>query len=121
MKRLRAIIVSLALAPALAGSCESPIFCTDNIEPGIVVEIRDAATSASIAGGATGYVRDEGYVDSLTAHTNSSLQAALERPGIYEIVVHHEGFQDWRKTGVGVSADECHVRTVRVVALMDSL
>lgn len=56
----------------------------------------------------------------MTAHTSESLQAAPERPGTYEIVVHHEGFQDWHTRGVRVTADECHVRTIRVVASMDS-
>lgn len=122
MKRLSAFVVTMSLiAPNLTGSCDSPVVCSDSIEPGIVVEIRNAATNAPIADGATGYVRDGAYVDSLTAHSNDSLQAAFERPGTYEVFVHHDGFRDWHTSGVRVKADECHVRTVRVVASLDSL
>ncbi len=128
--KCKILIVSLSLfLPVLFGACvfESAIFCTDSIEPALVIQVRDASSKASIADGATGYVRDGEYVDTLQVYgfgsdgTLYSFRAADERPGIYEVVVQRSGFKAWHKTHVAVSTGRCHVKTVRIVADLDSL
>lgn len=113
------------LLPALfccLAACDSPIYCTLSIEPAIEVRIRDAESGLPAAEGATGYVSDGSYLDSLrTAASNGqgvllSLQAADERPGVYTVVVLNDGYQTWKREGVRVTEDECHVQTVRLDA-----
>jgi predicted lipoprotein with Yx(FWY)xxD motif len=103
-------------------ACDDTVFCSDSVEPAIDVEIRDSESGLPAAELATGYVRDGDYVDSLrTARGNGqgvplSLQAADERPGVYTVVVIKDGYQTWRKDGVRVGRDECHVRTASLIA-----
>jgi hypothetical protein len=115
-------ILFVAAALCCVSACRSTEFCTTSIEPGIIVRIRDSKSKLPAAEGASGYVRDGSYVDSLrTAEGDAqgvliSLQAAFERPGVYTIVVVNDGYQTWKKDGVKVGSDECHVRTVYVTA-----
>ena len=128
--KCKILVVSLSLlALALSVGCDLVlgVFCTTSIEPAIVIEVRDASTDVPIADKATGYVRDGAYIDTLQAYVSDSdgklysFRAANERAGTYEILVQRVGFSDWRKTNIVVCRGTCHVRTVRVVALMDSL
>jgi hypothetical protein len=103
-----------------------PGVCTQELRPGVVVEIRDAQTNTPLARAATGVVREGAYVDSLrpagslTADPESlySRAAAGERAGTYEIEVQRAGYVTFRRSGVRVERDECHVQTVHVVAAL---
>jgi hypothetical protein len=73
------------------------------------------------ADGATGYVKDGSYVDSLQAYGErdgvlSSMDAAFERPGTYTVVVMKDGYQTWERQAVKVGHDVCHVQTVTLTA-----
>jgi hypothetical protein len=98
-----------------------------SVEPAIVVTIKDSKSKLPAAEGATGYVRDGSYVDSLrTGGSNGrgvpiSLKAADERPGLYTVVVIKDGYQTWKKERVRVWKDECHVLTVSLTADLVSL
>ena len=108
------------------GACNYPldsnIMCTDSIEPAIEVRVRDAESGLPTAEGATGYVQDGSYVDSLRAYgfngqgVQLSFRAANERPGVYTVVVIKSGYQTWKKDGVRVSRDECRVQTRSLTA-----
>jgi hypothetical protein len=118
---------------ALPG-CELPFApggCSASVEPGIVVEIRDARSGAPLAGLASGMVRDGAYSDSLRPAAFSdpadpvgsmtSRQAAPERPGRYAIEVQRAGYRPWTRTGVRVSRGACHVETARLRADLEPL
>ena len=111
----------LGAAGVLTG-CNDPLgqpVCTASLDPGVVVEIRDAATGASIADAARGSVREGAYIDSLRPFgslgpgpgTLFSRRAADERVGIYSIEVLHDGYLPWTAEGVRVTRGVCHVRT----------
>src|SRR5690348_14952296 len=91
--------------------------CTAVVVPGLVVEVRDAATGQGIAGQVVVTARDRGYVDSLRAPELNAprdpvypFQGAYERAGVYEVSVASPGYTAWRRQGVRVrKQDECHV------------
>ena len=110
-------------------SCDLPFApgaCTTSVEPGIVVEIRDAQSGAPLAGLARGAARDGAYLDSLKSGafsdpsdpvgSMSSRQAAYERPGRYTVEVQRAGYEPWTRTGVRVRRGVCHVETQRLRA-----
>jgi hypothetical protein len=109
----------LALAAGLLTGCGTePAACTQEVRPGVVLELRDAFDGAALAEGARGAVHDGGFIDSLRPYgrlgngTLVSRAAADERPGDYSVRVEHEGYYAW-EGGVRVRHDGCHVETVR--------
>jgi hypothetical protein len=100
----------------LLGACTEP-GCTLVAVPGVVVEIRDGADGAPLAATARGLVQDGSYTDSLelfgAAESGEAISraAAIERPGVYAVVVEHDGYEQWRREGVRVRGGDCHVRT----------
>ena len=111
-------------------ACNDPSFlCTQSIEPAIVVRLEDGVTGMEGLPGFAlmarpfGTVRDGGYVDSLRVYRLSkdtlySVQAAGERSGRYDVLVHIGGYGDWRALGVTVEGGECHVQTVELRAVL---
>lgn len=122
-----AIAGSLALAGCSVFTDPDPVICTAHLEPGIVVEIRDAQTGAALAYGARGAVHEGTFVDSLMPAESSSSDlrdlisraAAHERPGTYMVEVVHDGYQPWRASAVRVEEGVCHVRQVRLQARLE--
>lgn len=116
----RRILLLTAVCSLIA--CDSPDSthpCTLVLEPAIVVRIRDSVSKLPAAEGATGYVREGSYLDSLRTHNvELSKQAAFERPGTYTVVVIKTGYQTWKKDGVRVGSNECHVETVSLDAYL---
>jgi hypothetical protein len=97
---------------ALAG-CSEWGSCTLSVEPGVVVEIRDAADGTPIAATASGTITDGGFQDSLRLYDGSLSRAgADERAGTYRVHVVHAGYVPWEQTGVRVRDTGCHVDTV---------
>lgn len=121
------LLVMVVLAIGI-GCGRSPfVACPAWVRDAVVVEVRDAATGAPAAQGASGWVRDGGYVDSLriggwetgdpaSAH---QLSAAPERPGRYEVVVHKDGYREWRRSGVRVGRSTCGVEPVNLHAQLE--
>jgi len=115
-----AILATLSGCTIFSG----PQVCPASINPGIVVEVRDARTGSFIALGARGVVREGTYVDSLKPYAFSSsdpssvtsLQAALGRAGTYSVEVEHDGYQRWTISGIRVQKQTCGIRTVRLRA-----
>ena len=112
---------------ALAGgACDlldsDPALCTDEFVYGLHVTVQDSVTGAPAASGAQLIARDGAYADTVTVPPaaedpdNWVLQAAGERPGVYTVTVRKAGFLAWERTGVVVTADDCHVRTVELTA-----
>ncbi|HEV2145926.1 MAG TPA: hypothetical protein VGR37_00770 [Longimicrobiaceae bacterium] len=114
-----------ALVPLLAACPRNPFedtVCTMEARPALHVLVSDARTGAP----ATGYTvvaRAGSFADSATvpeapAHWDpaSGVSLAHEHAGRYEVTVRKAGYAEWRKSGVEVTRDECHVRTVRLEA-----
>jgi hypothetical protein len=131
---------ALALTLTFAGCTQSPqsddtpvippvpgIGCTEELRAGLVVEVRDAPTGLPAADGATGEITDGGYTETLLLEggmlmpPNPALQlvGAWERPGIYNVSIAKAGYRFWRQPSVVVTADSCHVETVRIQAALE--
>lgn len=115
-----------AVLLVLAGCLEVAIIdCTTEYVYGINVLIRDAKTNEPVASGATVVIRDVKYVEELRIMPSPVDSAPLcaygagERPGTYEITVAKPGYMKWVRSGVAVTADECHVKRVTVNAYLE--
>ena len=119
---LAVLLVSLA-------SCRNPfvahddlIVCTMQFSFGLNVYVKDSLTGAWAASGATLVSRDAQYADSSSVPSNRSdldslpLLGAGERAGVYLVTVRKAGYVDWVQRDVRVTADECHVNSVKLTA-----
>jgi hypothetical protein len=118
----RALRVPLVLVAALSlGSCA----CADVGSFAVNVEILDAATGAPAAVGATLVIVDGDYSESTTgaAGTPPVLAAGFERPGVYDLRVTREGYEDWVRENVRVSrGGPCNdLRSARFTARLTPL
>ena len=110
-----------------ANPLTSGLVCTDELRAGITVEVRDAATGAPAACGASGEARDGDYIASLTdegrcvtaPQTWAYLTGAWERAGIYTVTIRKPGYRDWVRDQVVVIADLCHVHPMTLQANLE--
>lgn len=110
--RTGAVVAAIA-GTAGCGIFTGPVACTDILVPGIAVDVRDSQSNAQITDGLRVIARDGAFAD--TAE-NGHLAVAFERAGTYTVTVEKDGYQTWLRSGVRVSRDECHVRTVALTA-----
>ena len=117
-----AALILLTIAASACDLLDDPVICTDNFVWGLHVMVQDSLTGEPAAAGAQLIARDGAYADTATVPPAAEepdswvLRAAGERPGVYSVTVRKEGFFPWERTGVVVTADECHVRTVELTA-----
>jgi hypothetical protein len=110
------------LATVTSAACTDATICTTSVEPGVVVEIRDANDDTPLAAGATGRASEGAFSDSLRAYETTALGTLLsragadEREGTYVVEISHPGYATWTQSGVGVTGNACHVETVRLQA-----
>ena len=89
--------------------------CTLLLTPGIVVQVRDSVTNESIPG-ATVIATTGVYTDSVESPGNATVRLADEQTGRYAVRVRKAGYRLWSLAPVDVYRDQCHVRTVELVA-----
>ena len=123
----------LLLAPlVLAGAACSSILgagdCTTEAVTGLEVTVRDSATGLPAGRSAVVIAREGAYADTAEVFLPPGVEVeveqfalAIERRGTYEVTVTRAGYRPWRRTGVRVRGDECHVRTTRITALLQRL
>jgi len=114
---LRATTLPLLILSMVLAGCSEWGGCTLSVEPGVLVEIRDAAEGTPIAATASGTVTDGSYEESLRLYDGSLTRAgADERAGTYRVQVVHPGYVPWEQTDVRVRDRGCHVDTVTLRA-----
>ena len=127
MKRMNASIawLSVSALPLLLvlafNGCE--ISCTTDIRTAMVITVVDSLTGgAPAAPGASIIVIDGAFRDSsrLTFPDNR-IGLIGERPGVYRIEIHADGYRPWSRNNIRVGSDECHVRTIELRALLQRL
>ena len=121
------LLLCVAL-PAAAVSCHlltGDRVCTTEFRYGLAVFVRDSATGAAAASGATLVTVDQhGSVDSMSFPPNradldsTALPGAGEHAGTFVVTVRRPGYRDWVRSGVQVTADACHVRLTTITALL---
>lgn len=111
-----------AVIQAIVAACQpqpqppgGSIACTMQFVYGISATVIDSATGANITPGSYMIVREGSYVDSVSA-MGEFLSAAGERAGTYSVTIGRPGYSTFRRAGVVVTRDECHVHPVRVDA-----
>jgi hypothetical protein len=111
------LVTPLAL---LASGCElisGGTACTAQAVPGIMVDVRDSVTSAPAGRGSRIIARDGAVADTAKfTEFDGPYGVAYERAGTYTVSVEQQGYRLWSRTGIRVTTDECHVRTVSVAA-----
>jgi hypothetical protein len=107
------------VAMALGACAENPpLACTEEARPGLSITVRDSVTGAAVASGVEVVAREGEYADTARGSLLGSGVYALvyERAGSYDVTVSHPAYQLWVRAAVRVTADECHVRTVSLLA-----
>lgn len=107
------------MGAAACGSVYDPgddLVCTTEARAAINLTVVDSLTGQPAAfTGLFARAVDGTYADSTTNFFtnpgNGTVAAGLayERKGTYTVTVRAAGYQDWTKTGVNVTAGECHV------------
>lgn len=102
----------------VAACAENPmVACTEEARPGLSVTVRDSLTGAAVA--TVEVIAAEGaFADTARGSLLGSGVYSLvyERAGTYTVTVVDSSYQTWQQSGVRVTADECHVRTVSLLA-----
>lgn len=113
------------LAPLAIGGCDvvtpSDTVCTLVAVPAISVAVVDSVNNTPAGRGAKIVARDGVYAD--TARFTASdgpYGLAYERAGTYTVSVQQQGYRLWSISGINVSRDECHVRTMPLTARLQS-
>lgn len=122
VSRLR--IAASALVLLLGASCEAGAGdgCLTRYDPGVLLEIRDSITLASIPD-AMATATAGTFLDTLThiADADSAFQLGVyQRPGVYTITVTHPDYQVWTRDSVVVKPLGCDVETVRITVLLQT-
>ncbi len=119
MLRRLAAALALPIAAAAVG-CDlltPPVSCTDEARAGIAVEVRDSVSSAPTGVGGRVIATEGGWADTtLTMAGIAIYGVAYERHGTYTVSVDQAGYRTWTRAGVVVTKDQCHVRTVSILA-----
>lgn len=123
------ILGLLSIFFVACGNGDDVIFCTTSIEPGIVVEVRDAISDAPIAEHAIVVITDGAYQETLIvtgfdgpdSSSANSLSGAYERPGVYDIKLSLFGYESWSRSQVEVESGICHVNTVTFTVRLSAI
>ena len=111
------VALAMFLVLALSG-CELlgiGTVCTLEERPAITVALVDSITGEAIVPDSLLVVAADGeYADTVRGLVPGGV--AHEREGIYRVTVQASGYAPWIRENVRVTADECHVRTVELVA-----
>lgn len=121
---MKSRFVCLTLALVAIAACRNVddvnIVCTSEARAGIRLIVVDSVTGAAAGKASTIVARAGTFVDSLpaiwTASSDGPYPLAAEHPGTFTVTVRRSPYRDWSRTGIVVTADKCHVRTVDVTA-----
>ena len=121
--RCRIIHLSCSAVIPLLWACTSPndVVCTDIAVPAIAVIVRDSVSGSFGGNGATATAVDGSFSDTNGFPANygqpeNPIGLAHEREGLYAVTVTKAGYKSWSASGVRVTRDRCHVRTVTLNA-----
>jgi hypothetical protein len=127
---------SPAAAAVLLSGCGHTPFVNDTVCPGMItvtamVTVRDSASGAPLATGATATLREGGYSETLVVtgwdgsppslETASMLSSQSSRPGTYTVTVQRPGYATWTKSGVAVKRTDCGIATAQLIAKLVKL
>jgi hypothetical protein len=118
---------ALILGAAAAQGCRNPtaLVCTDEFRYGLQITVVDS-TTLSPPSSATLLARSGTFTDSLGPQApflvnNHGVRVLMlwtagERVGTYDVTVKSPGYRDWVRSGITVTANECHVNEISITA-----
>jgi hypothetical protein len=119
------VVFAIILALGCGRSAEEPgPVCTEQFVFGLLITVEDSL-GGPVPARASHVTRSGSYVEARSEDRRQlgpggpfvlRLEAAGERAGTYDVTVRADGYADWVKNGVVVTADECHVHTVSLTA-----
>ena len=114
------LLVVVLLAPALGCAGITERVCTTEYRFGITLSVRDSITRAPAGRGSLITLQSGAAVDTVkeTSTFDGPYGLAGERAGVFAITIDKAGYRRWSRTGVQVTAGECHVNGVAVEALL---
>ena len=122
-RRKRVLLgIQLALIFPVVLSCDDffsedlatgPVMCTKEMRAGIILNVVDGLSGNPALSGSTITLQDQSYVETFP---RGSSAGAWERKGNYDIIISHTDYLTWLRRNVLVTADECHVQTVKIEA-----
>jgi len=123
------ILALLTVAAAAMRGCITGTVCTTQFVYGINITVVDSAT-ADPPSEATLLATSGTFTDSVGPRAPSQwvangplvlvLSTAGERAGAYSVTVRSPGYRNWTRTGIRVTANECHVNPVNLTARLQS-
>jgi hypothetical protein len=128
------LTLGLVLACVTAGcGILDPTVCTADARPGIQVALLDSISGAPVRGPVRVVVRDGSVTEEFDSQdvplpagadpdsvVFGPIFMAYERPGLYEVTVEAPNYRLWQVTDLRVRADECHVQTAELTALLQA-
>lgn len=114
MKKLLLILLVICSACNLdEQETLDPIFCTDELRPGLEITVLSAVDNAIITSGITVIARDSDYTETLVNfNETTTFVGAFERTGTYLLTISGDGFEEFSSTiPIIVDKDICHVIT----------
>ena len=118
----RRLFPCVGVLTAVLAACDStaPQVCTAEFVYGVQITVRDSVTSQILTDSISGTLVDGTFSEAMIVLGNV-LAGAGEREGTYSATVQVPGYAPWSRSGIVVTADECHVRPVELEALVQSL
>jgi hypothetical protein len=116
------VLGSLIVIAGVMRTCITGPTCSSQLANGLIVTVVDSATGSPPAE-ATLTAKSATFTETVGPRQPSQttppvliLSTAPERPGVYAVTVRSPGYRDWTRTGIRVTADECHVKAVKLTA-----
>lgn len=122
MTRVRWVIGALCLTTLLAACKQAPLTCPTTLGPSLAVTIRDSATGAFTASGATVIAYSTVYSDTAYVPYNRTdldaqpVELAYGRVGPFFVTVDKLGYSEWMTTDVAVRPGVCGPETTALTA-----
>jgi hypothetical protein len=118
------VALTLAVIISVSLSCEDdpvePVVCTTEYVYGLEIRLIDSETGGPTGLGTIAVISDGDYEELALCEDRGPIGvaclAAGERAGTYDITIDAEGYEPWTRSGVRVTKDACHVKTVHIIA-----
>ncbi|MGY3795292.1 hypothetical protein [uncultured Aquimarina sp.] len=90
-----------------------PIFCTDELRPGLEITVLSSVDNTIVTSGITVIAKDGDYTETLVNfNETATFVGAFERTGTYLITINGDSFQEFSSSiPIMVDKDICHVIT----------
>ena len=114
MKIMLAITMMCMLISCSEGSSDlqDPVFCTEELRPGLEITVKDIVTDSVITNGITVIAFNTDQREELKLVDNRHYEGAYEEEGSYLLEIKGEKYTSFSlETPIVVEADICHVIT----------